>query len=258
MLIAVISDVHSNFEALTEVLLDIEKNNVDEIINLGDIVGYGPNPVECLDILQSHPKLVRNILGNHDECVIDIKKSNNFNEKARQAIRWSQSKITKENKNIDRDISFLTQSPAWAVRNGRMYCHGSPSDISDYIFPNLINYQNGMNLLFNKFNHQCFIGHTHLPGVFIKNTKDQFEFLTPRDNDNSFWLNFPDEKCIINPGSVGQPRDQDPRASYVIYNTETLNIQYRRIEYDIQKTVDKISEIEDIHISLGLRLLKGT
>jgi predicted phosphodiesterase len=231
---ALISDIHGNLEALEAVLADIEQVSVDEIYCLGDIIGYGPNPCECLDLVIKRCKST--ILGNHDQAALFD--PDGFNPMALQVInrRWD----------------FLGELPRHVDEGEFRFVHGSPRDpTNEYVFPEYVFDQRKMEILFGKVQNYCFMGHTHLPGVFTT----QCEFISPDECDYSYQLG--SEKELVNVGSVGQPRDDDNRSCYAIIDTDAKTLQYRRVEYDINKTANKIYAVPDLSDALGDRLKHG-
>lgn len=245
---AIISDIHSNLEALQAVLADIGKHQVDEIYCLGDIVGYGPNPRECVDLVMKC-KLV--LLGNHDQGAMFDPEG--FNPPAERAIFWTRSQL--EQAAGDRQAKqqrwdFLAERPRSHRENGFMFVHGSARNpLNEYVFPEDIYNQRKMERIFALVERYCFQGHTHVPGVFTEN----LQFHSPEEIDYSYRLD--GRKTLCNVGSVGQPRDGDWRACYVLLDGDTIN--YRRVEYDIDTTVKKIYAVPDLENFLGDRLRDG-
>jgi predicted phosphodiesterase len=255
---AIISDIHSNLEALAAVLADIEERGIKTIYCLGDVVGYGPNPKECLDLVVQKTEFC--VLGNHDYAV--FYEPTNFNLGAEQASYWSRDILEAEPdaEARNRRWSFLGNLPMRrsmqsAVDGQQMrmdFIHASPRrPINEYIFPEDV-YGNPakLSLLFERTEHTCFIGHTHLPGVFLADP----DFYTPDELGNVYPL-VPDEKAIINVGSVGQPRDRDSRASYVY--VQDGQVHFVRLSYDFETTVKKIYAIVQLDNFEGDRLREG-
>lgn len=248
---ALISDIHGNLEALTEVLQDIKDQKIDRIVCLGDIVGYGPNPCQCLDLVMQKCELT--ILGNHDQAALFDPEG--FNPVALRAIYWTRDELDRGTgvpSATNRRWDFLSELPKLKKDGDILYVHGSPRDATnEYVFPETIYDQHRMQLLFERVSLYCFQGHTHMPGVF---TTDG-EFISPEDCDYQFSLN--GEKLMINVGSVGQPRDEDPRSCYVVLDDSKESIEFRRVEYNIDQTVQKIYAISDLDNMLGDRLRGG-
>lgn len=246
---ALISDIHGNLEAFQAVLADIATQNVDEVMCLGDVVGYGPNPCECLDLVMK--KTVLTIMGNHDQAALFDPEG--FNQVARQAIYWTRDCLDQGPSNVvNKRWDFLSELPKMHVNDKFLYVHGSPRDpTNEYVFPEFIYDKNKMDSIFNRVTQYCFQGHTHMPGVF---TTD-LEFIRPDACDYVFPLGR--EKIMVNVGSVGQPRDEDNRACYVIVDHAAKKIFFRRVPYDFNKTIEKIYAITDLDRMLGDRLRTG-
>lgn len=247
---AIISDLHSNVEALTNVFEDIRSQDVDDIICLGDIVGYGPEPRPVLEMTM---KTVRvSLMGNHDEAV--LKGAQNFNAWAREAIDWTREEIQiKDGKEADR-WEYLKRMPLRFQTNGLYFVHGSPRQPTiEYILREDI--YNGaydkFDEIFASFEKCLFVGHSHTPCII----NEDLEYVTPGEIEHNFTYTRDKRKVIVNVGSVGQPRDNDPRSCYVIVDNNT--IRFRRVEYDVDSVVAKIKAVERLSDNLGLRLKKG-
>jgi diadenosine tetraphosphatase ApaH/serine/threonine PP2A family protein phosphatase len=255
---AVVSDIHSNLEALIVVLADIEKRGIKTIYCLGDVIGYGPNPRECLDLIAHKTKWC--VLGNHDYAV--FYEPTNFNYGAEQASFWTREVLEAEEKKQphDRRWSFLGTLPMRQTLKTKLganaatidFVHASPrKPINEYIFPDDV-YTNPLKvrLLFERVEHICFVGHTHLPGVFL----DEPDFYLPAELGDVYPI-IGDERAIINIGSVGQPRDKDNRASYVYVDESEVN--FVRLEYDFENTAKKIRATEQLDNFQADRLRDG-
>ncbi|HHN46968.1 MAG TPA: metallophosphoesterase [Planctomycetes bacterium] len=265
---AVISDIHGNLEALQAVLTDIDYHGIEEIICLGDVVGYGPDPVECVDIVRKRCKV--SICGNHDIAVLN--QAFGFNQFAKRAIDWTRRRLKPGflSRHDARDRwDFLKGCPdRYSELDGDvLYVHGSPRDpIMEYMDENdLMNVGFGPdNKVIESFKivqWTAFIGHSHKPGVFTYNIeKDDYAYTHLWDlpdlrvelKEKGAW------KAIVNVGSVGQPRDGDPRASYVVLDLEERQAVYRRVYYDVELTRRKIQAVNDLDEKLGARLEAGT
>ncbi len=246
---AVISDIHGNLEAFTAVLAEIDRRQVKDIICLGDVVGYGPNPMECLDLVRGRCRA--SLMGNHDFAV--FYEPFNFNSGAESACYWTRKQFEEDSdaaRRADR-WKHLGTLPARIKTNDFIAVHASPRrPINEYIFPDDIYTNPGKFVsIFERFDRLCFVGHTHVPGVFLEGP----DFYSPDELDYKFDLT--DEKAVINVGSVGQPRDRDPRASFVIVNETKL--QFIRLPYDVDTTVKKVAAIDELDNFLGTRLLDG-
>jgi len=247
---AIISDVHSNMAALKTVFEDIDRRGIKEVFCLGDIVGYGPEPRECIDMIIE--RNVISIMGNHDHAV--FYEPTNFNTGAERASYWTREALETETdlEKRNRRWSFLGRLPVRLQMGKILMVHGSPRrPVNEYIFPDDI-YTNTVKLssIFERVDHLCFVGHTHVPGVFL----DDPDFYSLEELDNVYTIN-EHERAIINVGSVGQPRDQDVRTSYVVVDEQ--KVEFVRLEYDIEDTVQKILKNPNLDRFEGERLREG-
>ncbi len=223
--VLVISDVHANAVALEAVLTDAGK--VDEAWCLGDMVGYGPQPNECIGRIRSLPNLTC-LMGNHDFAAIGNIPLETFNSDARKSLLWQRKMFSEESR------IFLSSLPDELVVRGEVsLAHGSPRDpIWEYVMNTLVA---RINLTFFD-TPWCFVGHSHFQAVFQFNAKtDDMSILVPHLAEQHELK----ERAILNPGSVGQPRDRDPRAAYAIFSPDARTWEPRRVEYDI-KSVQKM------------------
>ena len=255
---AIISDIHANAAALLAVLADIDTKGVDRIICLGDIVGYGPDPLECVDLVADRCEW--SLLGNHDFGV--LYEPTNFNPAAESAAYWTRAAFDREKDDAARArrYEFLGTLRVRVTEklNGSgkplLAVHGSPRrPINEYIFPDdVINATDKVRQIFDQVENICIVGHTHVPGVFT----DEPDFYPPEEiGENCTYKFRDDERAIINVGSVGQPRDHNPRASYAILHPD--RIEFQRIEYPIEQTVNRIKQIPELNDWLADRLLEG-
>jgi len=256
-MLAIISDIHSNVEALMAVLQDIASRQIKQIICLGDVVGYGPEPKQCLDLVIERAALT--LMGNHDFAV--FYEPNKFNIGAEAACFWTRAQIDDEPDSLrrSRHWEFLGNMPVKHALSGEelglgemVFYHGSPRrPINEYIFPDdVYNASTKIQGLFDRFNHICFVGHTHVPGVFLETP----DFYSPDELEQVFEVN-PSRKALINVGSVGQPRDRDPRASYVVI--EPGLVRFVRVPYDVDAVAEKVYAIPELDDYLGSRLKEG-
>jgi predicted phosphodiesterase len=273
---AVISDIHSNLEALEAVLADVARRGITEIYCLGDIVGYGASPKECLDLIIE--RCVTAVCGNHDHAT--FYEPFNFNVGAERACYWTRGVFEEESNKAKRDRrwAFLGRLPVRAEAHQILLVHASPRrPVNEYLFAEDV-YTNPNKILSNfdrleDHHRACFVGHTHVPGVFL----DDPYFDPPGElPDANFYVITDDEKAIINVGSVGQPRDHDTRAGYVVVyeNDESpleddgparrapadgyrATVEFVRVEYDIEKAVKKVLAVDELDDFLGTRLLEG-
>lgn len=247
---AIISDIHANLEALQVVLKHIEGNRVDRIICLGDILGYGPNPVECVDLIAQHCEW--SLMGNHDFGA--LYEPTNFNLAAEQAAFWTRAQFELESDQASaaRRWEFLGRLRVRVAFDEFLAVHGTPRrPINEYLFPeDAINSPVKMEQIFERVERFCLVGHTHVPGVFT----DEPDFYPPDDLNGVYKLS-DSEKAIINPGSVGQPRDLDPRSSYAVLDDD--RIEFFRLDYDVESVAEKIFAIPELSDWLGERLKEG-
>jgi len=247
--VAVISDIHANVEALDAVLDDIARRPVDKIYCLGDVVGYGPEPGPCLDRVME--RCAFTVMGNHDHAV--FMEPTGFNTPAENAVFWSRAQMTGEaNEQVRRRRwEFVAGLAEFHEVDSTLFVHGSPQrPMHDYLFPDEaeLNMSHLVNV-FDLFERVCFVGHTHLPGVFT----ETYEFLTPAQVGEKYTLS--GRKVIVNVGSVGQPRDLDPRACYVTFNGR--EVRWHRVPYDHKVTMEKILATRVLDEFLANRLAEG-
>ena len=247
---ALISDIHSNLEGLEAVLADIAKQGITEIYCLGDIVGYGPNPCECIDrIMQCDICL----LGNHDQGALFDPEG--FNSGAERAIFWTRDQLEVGGTEGGSEArqhrwSFLGELPRNHREDGLLYVHGSARNpLNEYVFPEDIYNRRKMDKIFSLIEQHCFQGHTHVPGVFTAGMR----FMSPEEIGYEYQLT--GEKTMINVGSVGQPRDGNPRWCYVVLEDDLVT--FRRGEYPRDVTIQKIYDTPELDNFLGDRLREG-
>ncbi len=241
---ALLSDIHSNLEALTAVLEDIDRHGgVDEIWSLGDIVGYGPDPGECIKLLRCRKHI--SVSGNHDIfCSGKMDALYLLNPEAATACRWTARVLSPE------DIEYLNGLPDVVERGNFTLVHGSPRDpVWEYVMSQSIALIN-----FDYFRTKyCLVGHTHIPLVFKLDEEGNCITLPLSE---SIGVVLGRDKMIVNPGGVGQPRDGDPRAGYAIYDNESGVVRLHRVAYDIKLTQQKMVK-QNLPVRLISRLEKG-
>jgi predicted phosphodiesterase len=234
----VLSDIHANLEALQAVLADAA-GRYDQILNCGDLVGYGPDPNAVVDWCRVNtPTVVR---GNHDKACVELDNLEWFNPAARESALWTNQQLTDENREF---LRLLPQGPRPV--GVFQILHGSPADEDEYLV-NLADAEYAAGFLDRQLS---FFGHTHLQGGFYFNRfgAKRIESQYIQVEDTAAYL--------VNPGSVGQPRDHDPRAAYAIYTSDDRWIEYCRVPYDIVATQQKIREA-GLPESLAVRLSVG-
>lgn len=242
--IAVVSDIHSNIEALKAVLEDIRQQNVDAIYCLGDVIGYGPDPGECLEVAFSHFEFV--LMGNHEEAVLSGAFC--FHQAAKEAIDWTRRQLKPRLLTLPKTRrlwELLKQLPLAYTEDDYLFVHGSPRDPTmEYILKSDTDDIFGdvpekIKEIFEQIDHVCFVGHSHSPGIITEDSK----WYAPADFDG-VWEYKNGQKIICNVGSAGQPRDKDNRACYITYSDR--EIFYHRIAYDFTKTQEKIRKISQL------------
>jgi len=252
MRVAIVSDIHSNLEALQKAFEIIDEKKIDEVVCLGDLVGYGANPNECIDITKKRASCV--LLGNHDQAAFDLSQTEHFNRHARTAAYWTNQILTQEN------LEYLKALPLQHVIDDLTFVHASPKnpDQWDYIFS-----AHEAKINFESFQTRiCFVGHTHIPGIFPEDLKMQKSKVTRLTTPNGSIAPLgrrqlvEENRYIINVGSVGQPRDGNWKLSLGIFDTSAWAYEVIRSEYDVQAASEKIVAA-DLPRFLADRLLVG-
>jgi len=253
-MLAVISDIHANLEALTAVLEEVDRLGIESVICLGDIVGYGPNPVECVDLVRRRCEVT--LCGNHDFAL--VYGADDFNPVARSSLDYHRRMLMPRFDRPDPDVQarwdFLKNLPKRYVRGELLFVHASPRNpVAEYLrkIDVLLGMTEKLNECFEQVDWLCFAGHTHRAGVI---TQDM-QFLEPNDLGGVFRPKA-HKKAIINPGSVGQPRDRDSRASFVTVSDET-EVSFRRVRYDVQAVAAKMAAMPQMDPMLAERLRRG-
>jgi predicted phosphodiesterase len=238
MKIAIISDIHGNHSALQTALDYIFSHAYDRIICLGDVVGYGPQPGKCVELVRQHADFC--IRGNHDAAVFDDDLLYYFNQLAYQSIVWTRKQLSPEQQ------TFLRQLPYTKSVNNLFFTHSSPNEPEEWTY--LFTSAEAMAAMTAFDERICFVGHTHVPKIF---TSDRQELYSDKKS-----FNLSEGKYIVNVGSIGQPRDGDPRLCFVEFDTETFLLKYVRLKYPIKVTYDEIIASK-LPSMLGTRLFLG-
>ena len=257
-MIALISDLHSNLAALEAVLEDILARKIEHVICLGDTVGYGPNPRQCVDLVRDLDIV---LMGNHDQAIFESHRTEEFNVRAESAIEWTRNELSHgpSQQEATARLDFLRGlEPVKLQTVGEtpvLLVHGSPRrPVREYVFPRDIRNESKMRDIFSRFDRLCFVGHSHVPGIYTEDLTythpSELEFLKIYHFEEG-------SKTLINVGSVGQPRDGDPSASYVTLTDDADAVVFRRVEYDVERTRRQIHEAAGLDNSLGDRLLLG-
>lgn len=262
---AIISDIHSNLEALTAAFERIGAMGVTDVICLGDVIGYGPDPEECIDIIRERCRFT--IRGNHDDALMGD--AMDFNPIAREVIEGTRqllrpglfSSAAKKER-----WAFLKNLEATRREGTVLYAHGSPRDpIKEYVMrADVVFAPEKLQDIFSRIEHVCFVGHTHQPGVFVERREGGrwvYEHQAPHEMGRDATFQVGEQKILVNVGSVGQPRDQDPRSCFVVVEDDEkgrpVRIRFVRVEYDYGPTMSKIESIPWINNLCATRLEIG-
>ncbi|MCX7983920.1 MAG: metallophosphatase family protein [Bacteroidetes bacterium] len=230
--IAILSDIHSNLEALEAVLRSLKRYKPDTIVCLGDVVGYGANPNECVDLIRQHCHLV--LQGNHDAALLDQQLKYYFTEHARIAIEWTLEQISTPR------LDYLRSLQLTARMENLLFVHSAPTDPKRWEY--IVDEYDAIKHFSSFQERLCFVGHSHIPGIYSEEGRKP--------------LIDAQRRFIINVGSVGQPRDGDSRACYALFNTKTTMYECIRVEYKVELTVKKILDA-GLPSHLGYRLYNG-
>lgn len=224
MLHAILSDIHGNLEALETVLADVETHKPDSIQCLGDFVGYGASPNECIDRLR--PMIEHAVVGNHDLAACGKLRLTYFNANAAMAAQWTEAALTPDNR---RYLEELPYSVKW---RDVVLVHASPAEPEDWHYVlSPVEAEAEMNAYEESL---CLIGHSHYPGTF-----DRYNGHVRYTRTHDIKLES-GHRYLVNVGAVGQPRDSDPRAAYVLYDDEARTIRHVRLEYDVAGAMKRI------------------
>lgn len=241
MRILVISDIHANLSAF-EAVLRASDGQWDQIWFLGDLVGYGPNPNECVALLREFDHV--SLSGNHDWAALGKLNISEFNEDARAAVLWTRSVLEPESR------AYLESLPPKRELDAFTMAHASPRHpVWEYV----LDYETALANFAHFDTPYCLIGHTHVPVQIVEKQPGELT-ISPAVNDEPFSLQ--NQRVMLNPGSVGQPRDDDPRAAYALLDTERLTWQFNRVSYPIEETQEQMRQ-EDLPYALIERLSYG-
>jgi diadenosine tetraphosphatase ApaH/serine/threonine PP2A family protein phosphatase len=258
-MIAVISDLHSNIQALSRALEDIAELGVTRIACLGDVVGYGANPRECLELVMERCEFT--LLGNHEDALLNF--AEDFNDNARAAIHWTQDQLNSPLHSAEKNYAlwnFLGERPHQIESDGAQFVHGSPRDpVREYMLPRDARNAEKMARVFAAQTQPVsFVGHSHVPGVYVEGSA---KHIAPRELENGIYVVPDDRRVLVNVGSVGQPRDGDPRLSYVLYEPpaagRAARVAFRRLAYDHEAASRSIRAEAGLPVYLAERLLVG-
>jgi predicted phosphodiesterase len=243
MSIGIFSDSHSNLEALLSVIERLDEERVDKLVCLGDTVGYGANPNEACDIVRSRAAFT--ILGNHDAAVAGRMDYSYYYDAARNALDLHASLISPTN------LEWLKSLP-YEVREGHMsFCHGSPVNLEEFEYVFAPEQAARCIPEWDRLADVTFIGHSHLCKAFALSRDEVYEVVAQRFEIRAGL------KYIISVGSVGQPRDYDPRASYCLYDEQNRIFEFKRVSYDVEEAARKIYATPKLERNFGNRLFLG-
>ena len=243
MRIGIFSDVHANIEAMNAVLDAFKSERIDKYVCIGDVVGYGASPNECCDIIRKTAAFT--ILGNHDAAVAGRMDYSYYYDAARQALDLHARQLTNDN------MEWLKSLP-YEVREGDLtFCHGSPINLEEFEYIFSVEQATRCLEIWDELGMVTFIGHSHLCKAFAIGRERVYEVVT-----KEFEIH-PEFRYIVSVGSVGQPRDHDPRASYTIYDSGRGKFEFKRVEYDVGAAARKIFNDARLSDSFGARLFAG-
>ena len=250
MRLLIVSDIHANLEALEAVLAAPAAAEYDQLLVLGDLVGYGASPNEVVDrIFDLAPQVL--IRGNHDKVASGVEEPEHFNDIAAEAVRWTRATETNRAR-----VAALPEGLALVNDDADIQvCHGTPYDEDAYVF----DYDDAQRALAAAEQRVCFFGHTHVPVIFSGTAPElSLDVVTPEigASDPTRLRLAPDHRYLINPGSVGQPRDGDPRAAFGIYETDDATLELHRMPYRVDVAQERI-ETAGLPPSLARRLGVG-
>ncbi len=238
---AILSDIHSNLEALDKALTVCRERKVNRIVCLGDVIGYGADPGPCLKAVVENCEFV--VAGNHERALFDDALLARFSPHAAKAIAWTRERLNQEE---------LDQTAGWPlerIEERVTWVHGTPQEPEEFHY--LLSLATGLEGLRAFKTPLCFVGHTHLPQVLVESRRALYHF-----KEGKLRLE-PEERYLINVGSVGQPRDRDPRLSVMILNEDKWELEHVRVPYDAERAAEKIRASEGLPSFLGDRLLEG-
>jgi diadenosine tetraphosphatase ApaH/serine/threonine PP2A family protein phosphatase len=240
---AIFSDTHANLAALEAVMRAVEAEKVDAMVCLGDTVGYGPQPNECCEIVRNVAKYT--ILGNHDAAVAGRMDYSYYYDAARGALDHHASIITEEN------MEWLKSLPYMVRDDDVQFCHGSPVDLEEFEYIFSVEQAETCLPIWPDLGRLTLIGHSHLCKSFAIHPERAYEVVT---HDYEIREGF---RYVASVGSVGQPRDHDPRACFVVLDTDAWTLRFVRVEYDIETTASQIFATSGLADSFGARLFAG-
>lgn len=242
MLVGIIADLHANLEATQAVLREIDRIRPDRVVCLGDITGYYANPNEVVAMVRERG--IPTVMGNHDASVCGLEEPWFFNEAAQAAVRWQSETLYEEHR------AWLSTAPTEVrIDDDTIAVHGAPGNRDDYIL-DWLDAMRHVESLIRANAHVCFFGHSHRVSLFSERGTG------PQTVQPNCYTLAQDNRYFINPGSVGQPRDHDPRAAFGLYESEKRVFEFCRVEYDIETAARKTIEA-GLPRALAMRLSRG-
>lgn len=233
MRLGILGDVHSNAEALRAVLDELAGERIDKYVQVGDLVGYGPEPSVCIDLIRSLGATV--CMGNHDAAVLGLLDTAYFNTYARTAIHWTRPRLRSEDVAFLKSLPYVARTPEFTVVHGSLH---SPAQFGYVVSP-----VEALDCMALQDTRLCFLGHSHVPAIYLRRAAQPGEDILHVIANPDGSVAYADyERVLMNVGSVGQPRDEDPRAAYAIVDTDTETAELRRVEYDIAAVQQKIRD----------------
>lgn len=241
MLYAIISDIHGNLEAFQAVVAELSKAGVDEYMCVGDVVGYGADPSGCIEILRS---LRPNVLtaGNHEWGVLGLLGLDYFNEYARAAIEWTRNRLSRAETDYLKSFELIHEDTDFFL------VHGGMPDPEK--FPYIMDSDDARRTMKQVNRPVCFVGHTHAAEIYYSDKGGVRQTIEPRIKMEKGL------RYVVNVGSIGQPRDMDPRASYAVFDSDSGTVEIKRVPYDVGKAQEKILKA-GLPEMLALRLSEG-
>lgn len=231
MRIGILGDIHGNAEALRAVVAALRREGVDTWVQVGDIVGYGPEPSLCIDLVRELGCIT--CLGNHDAAVLGLLDTSYFNNFARAAIQWTATRMRPSDLEFLRSLRLVVKHPEFTVVHGSLHMPDQ--------FGYVISQVEAIESLAQQDTRLCFVGHSHVPAVYLRRGSNPGEIVVrPQSEVEVSYRGF--ERVLMNVGSVGQPRDEDPRAAYGLVDTERELAWVKRVHYDIAGVQRKIRD----------------
>ncbi|MBL8752430.1 MAG: metallophosphoesterase family protein [Planctomycetes bacterium] len=231
MRIGILGDIHGNAEALRAVVAALRRDQVDTWVQVGDIVGYGPEPSVCIDMVRELGCVT--CLGNHDAAVLGLLDTSYFNNFARAAIHWTTPRMRPSDLQFLRSLELVVKRPPFTVVHGSLHMPDQ--------FGYVISQVEATDSLEQQDTRLCFVGHSHVPAIYMRNAADPHPVQVPQQSEIEVSFRGFD-RVLMNVGSVGQPRDEDPRAAYGLVDTDLEMAWVKRVHYDIAGVQRKIRE----------------